>query len=888
MTHADRPPLTFEDFELDAANARLTRRGAPVQIPPRAFDVLCVLAQAGGKLVTKDALLDAVWGHRHITESTLKTTIGQLRAALADRAEQPRYIETVPRRGFRFAAAVTLRTSSAAAPIAAHPPALMIGRESALARLNDAWRDAQNGRPRLVWIAGDAGIGKTTLIDAFLGSARPDAAVGQCAEQYGAGEPYLPILDALGSLTRRSPELTSVMRATAPMWLVQFPWLTSEAERSVLQRELAGANPQRMRREFLEMMERFTAQQPLALVVEDLHWSDEATLRLMEQFVRRRSSIRLLWIASVRLAQVIADEHPLAKMRQELRLHGLCEEIALEPFTETELAGYLASRTGAASASAPFVRQLHRHTDGLPLFVANVVDAMLADEGSTTFEDGSELAHAAQVPKNLAGAVELQFSKLAHEDQRLLATAGVYGLEFRASVVADALGLSTAETIARCDALVQRQYWLRHLATTALSDGAIDSQYAFRHVLYRHVMYERMAPAERAERHRRLAGAMQRGRARGAAIAITEIATHYEAGLLIPQALRCYIDAARHAINQFASDEALRLTTHALTLISQLPPAQREESELVLATNRAIVSSQLFGMAAPQTLEAVEYAHSLTDRISPTREQAIALNGLGWYYFGRAEHARASRLADRVYAAAEFLDDPLLRLCGCDLLGVMLPTFGEFERARVVLEEGLALCNALGESVPEALFIAHPGVMLRINLAGVLTFFNARGEAHGHIDEALALAAAIRQPMATMFAAWGAARLAIRMRDLDAVERHVDALDNVVTAHDLAHGEAPRLWIRGWLQAQRGQPREGYVQIMEAYAAQERLGRLTGRAEILGHATEALLLAGEPEAARATAQRALDLARQSGELGVAPWLEALLGRTNGSIALARS
>lgn len=108
------PPLTagvvqlrFDGFELDEANARFTRAGRPVPLPPRPFAVLCALARSPGMLVTKDALLDAVWGHRFVTESVLKTATSEVRAALGDDPKQPRYIETVSRRGYRFIAATS-------------------------------------------------------------------------------------------------------------------------------------------------------------------------------------------------------------------------------------------------------------------------------------------------------------------------------------------------------------------------------------------------------------------------------------------------------------------------------------------------------------------------------------------------------------------------------------------------------------------------------------------------------------------------------------------------------------------------------------------------------------------------------------------------------------
>src|SRR5688572_24472018 len=329
MSDVGSGPLRFDEYELDEENALLTKGGRPVALPPKAFAVLCALARQPGKLTKKEDLLDAVWGHRHVSESVLKTTISQVRTALSDPAAKPRYIETASRRGYRFIGVIL------GAPLparAASPPSrpAMIGRTVQLAKLHAAWRNVVNGGRSVFWIAGDAGVGKTTLVEQFIGEL-PGVLVirGQCVEQYGAGEPYLPVLEALSALCRSQPEGADLMRALAPTWLVQLPWLMSDAERATLYRELSGANQERKVREIAELMGRFTAQHPVLFLTEDLHWSDTATLRLLDHFARRTSPARIMWLGTYRLMQIVAESHPLKELRQELRLHRLCEEVVL-------------------------------------------------------------------------------------------------------------------------------------------------------------------------------------------------------------------------------------------------------------------------------------------------------------------------------------------------------------------------------------------------------------------------------------------------------------------------------------------------------------------------------------------------------------------------------
>jgi DNA-binding winged helix-turn-helix (wHTH) protein len=107
--------VRFDAFELDEANALLLRDGKPVALPPKPFEVLCALARAPGRLITKDALLDLVWGHRFVTPSALKTAISELRAALDDDPKRPRLIETVSRRGYRFIGAGSASSGASSA-----------------------------------------------------------------------------------------------------------------------------------------------------------------------------------------------------------------------------------------------------------------------------------------------------------------------------------------------------------------------------------------------------------------------------------------------------------------------------------------------------------------------------------------------------------------------------------------------------------------------------------------------------------------------------------------------------------------------------------------------------------------------------------------------------
>jgi len=884
MQHATRP-LQFDRFVLDEANALLTEDGRPVRLEPKAFAVLCELARQPGRLATKDALLDAVWGHRHVSESVLKSVISQLRAVLADDAGQPRFIETVSRRGYRFIGGTvasempTPPMPATGAPLAATEPAaragattlpVMIGREDALARLRASWDRAHAGQRQLVWVEGDAGIGKTTLIDRFVAEVGAErCARGQCVEQFGAGEPYLPLLEALDALARRDPERVALMRQVAPTWLVQLPWLVTDADREALQVELAGAGQERMVRELWELLARLTRVAPLVLVTEDLHWSDQGTLRLMDHFARHRGQLRLLWLASFRLTQVIAEPHPLQPLRAELRLHRLCEELLLDSFSEAELAAYVEHRAPGSAVSPAFVRSLHVHTDGLPLFVASVLDGLLASDGGLPLSGGGGASAGEpgwQVPDGLAGAIERQLARLPPATGEALGAASVCGMEFRAATVAALLGCAPAVVIEACDALVRRQCWLREVTVAALPGGTLDMKYAFRHAVYKHVFYQRLSGSQRIGLHRQAARALEQGRAAGIVATSAAIASHHELGLEPQAAVTHYCAAAESALGHFAPQEALQLTDRALALLPGCPAGlAKQELELSLWATRGVAFSLLHGIAARDTVEAFDRVSALCAQLPQTPARALLLNSIGWGLFTRGDYEGAIAMTQRIEAIAKAFDDPVLFVFACNLRGVTLANAGRFAEARATMHDGIAVCEREGERLAVQQLYVDPEASMCGNVALPLVQMGLADQARASVARAVARSGRRGQPMARLVAHWCGCAVAIRLDDVESAEAHAAELEELAATTPIQQAQAPARWFRGWVEVRRGRAAEGVALIREGLALYRQSGTLAGCTETLAYAAEALILDQRWAEAQATLDEATAIAERFGE-----------------------
>jgi DNA-binding winged helix-turn-helix (wHTH) protein/tetratricopeptide (TPR) repeat protein len=878
--------VSFNEFELDEANACLLCNGKAVALAPTPFNLLCALARQPGALLTKDALLDAVWGHQFVTESVLKTAISDLRTALGDSPRKPRFIETVSRRGYRFIAvpAVAPPAPALATTVVAagpQPSPSFIGRADAIARLQRAWEQACNGQRAGVWVAGEPGIGKTTLIEHFVASRGGiTCARGQCVEHHGTGEPYQPVLEAMAELCRADHTLAALLRSVAPTWLLQLPWLSTAEERDALRRELAGVGPDRMLREMGELLDRYTEQRPLLLVIEDLQWSDRATLQLIDYVARRRGRARLMWLSSFRLAEVVALDHPLNPLRHELRLQRLCQEVVLDPFSETEVADCIAQRSTSLARDEAFVRALHERTDGVPLFVSSVMTEVM----ERTADDAAVEAQLAAmaVPESLAAIIDHYIAKLDNEPRALLSAAAVCGVEFRVDTVALALERDVTSLAEACEALVREQVWLIAPRTVA-GDEAAERPYAFRHALFRQVLYERTSPATRTHLHRKVGAALERERSAGVPVAAAELAMHFDRARQPMTALRYYAEAAEAALLHFSPASSISLTERASALLQQAPAGdERNALEIAVATLHGVAAFQSLGVGS-ESRGAFDRAYVLLQDLPGHAMRGRLLHGFGYVLSLRGEYAQALAVAQSAEALAAGSGDPALMLAACIVHGEVHQLQGRPQAALAWIARGLAIAEALDLAAAEV-FATDPQVTLLGMLAIELVHRGRVGQARAQLQRASERARALRQPMTQLVATWHEALCEVRLDNAERVSALADEMQALVDECSLGQGRTAFRWFRGWAQALNGAPLEGHRRIREACEENTSLGMRSGASEVLGYAAQALLLAGDLDAAQAQLQGALQVADELAERVVLPqlWLlDAAIARAQG-------
>jgi DNA-binding winged helix-turn-helix (wHTH) protein/predicted ATPase len=878
----------------------LCRGKREIRVTAKSLAVLRVLAERPGEVVTKEALFGAVWPDTAVSDAALTSCIQELRQALGDDARHPQYIETLHRRGFRFIARPAPGADDAPAgplPAAAFPEPPIVGREPALGELSAALARALGGTRQVVFVTGEPGIGKTALVQSFAAGLAdrdlPRVTWGECVERYGAGEPYQPLLDALARLLRPSGEhLVATLRRYAPTWLVQLPALQTPAELRSLQRRTAGVTPERMLRELTDALEAITVETPLVLCLEDLHWSDLSTLDWVAAFARRPDPARLLLVSTHRPQEGEVSRSVQAIM-DDLLVKGLCREIALGRLDEAAVQAYVAGRFPASADDRGGLRELgslvHRHTEGNPLFVVNMLDDLLArgvlaaDDGRWAVELPVE-AGVLGIPKGIRWTIERQIDRLEEDARGLLEVASVLGGPFAAASVAAGAGLGLEEVEAVLRGLARRSRLVREGPAAEWPDGTVSATFEFLHALYREVLRDRLPPARRAELHRRIGSRLEEAHGARAPEIAAELAEHFDQARDAPRAILYLQHAAQNDQSRSAHPEAQMHFRRALALLEGLPAsAQRDEREVALQSGLGGVLMATRGYGAPEVEAAYTRARSLCRRLGNTPQFFPVLWGLWLFSIGRGALKGARELADELSRLADHAGDPVFRLQAHHAEWATAFSAGDLAGAEAHARDGTSLYDPERHGGLASTYGGHdPGVCALNFSARVAALAGRTDTAHRTSERATALARELGHPF-SLAQSWvfGAAMHETR-RDVAAAREAATAAATLSREHSFPLLLAWASVYEGWALVEQGDRDGGLPLLVRGVAGARSTGSSLWQPVLLGILAEAQLACGQVEAGRASLEEALALSERIGE-GLAP---AELHRVSGALLLA--
>ncbi|MGE0824964.1 MAG: AAA family ATPase [Candidatus Binatia bacterium] len=928
--------VIFHPFRLDLANEKLWQGTQEIPLRPKTFAVLRHLVTHAGQLVSKNHLLDAVWGDTTVSDVVPIVCIRELRKALGDEVEAPRFIETRARRGYRFIAAITTTApqtvtdaefrmpmangvggseleESFPSPLASSlqpHSSLLVGRRGELAQLYSLWKKAVQGDRQIVFVSGEAGIGKTALVETFLAQVRnreglgapngrcrtpnseplatPWIGHGQCIEHHGSGEAYLPLLDITGRLCREpgGERLVDILRQYAPTWFMQLPGLLNKAEDEELQRKTTGATRERMLREMAEAVEIFTAKCPEILVLEDLHWCDYATLDFLAFLARRREPARLLVIGTYRPAEGLRSGHPLATVTEELARHRHCVELPLTLLSEAEVQAYLGARLPRL-AQDEFVMQqiatlLHRRTEGNPLFLTNVVDYLRAQDVDVL--QGASLPALEQllevVPENIQQMVEKQIDRLSQADQGLLEVASVAGVAFSAATVAAAMGLDVVDVENQCRELSRYGRFLRRLDSEEWQDGTVATRYGFIHTLYHQVLYERVTSAQQSRLHQRIGERLEQGYGTTAPEKAAELAQHFTRGRDTQRAVQYLHHAAMTARRRFAFQEVRNYCRKALELIHQLPETpERMRKEIALLSQMVGSLMALKGESAPEVEATYARIIHLYQQLPESEPPFAILFGLWAVQIVRGNITASRALAEQLFSRAKTQNNSLARLWAHHALGISLLYQGELKEARHHLQDAAEVYD----KVSSPCFMFDPRMTGLALDALALWLLGYPQQALSKCECSLTWAREQAQPYSETFILSLFAWLQVNRRDGDTAQTYLAALLALAREHNFAMYIAAEKCFRGAAYVVKGETREGIPLMAEGIAALQSHGAGLGMSAWLVLYAAALGNDGRAEEGLAILAEAEALVAQHGE----SFYLAEVARTKGELLLQK-
>lgn len=536
-------------FTIDRPNQLLWRGDTPIKVPPKVFQLLAYFRDNPGRILEYEELLDAVWPREYVQPEILKTYIKTIRRLLEDDAQTPRFIETRPRSGYSFIGQLPEHGAKGGGV-----PSRLIGREEALASLRDAHRAAASGERRVVFVVGEAGIGKTRAIDEFLaGVPTEEARIHRidCASARHAPDSFSPArelaLALSGDSTARRPDAEA---------------LSHEVEAQA-------------------------AATPLVLVVENLQWADLATIETLSRLAYGRGPLNLLVVASYRAGMPNDPRCPARTLVLDLIVHGVAQELRLRALEGPDVKKLILAGSPVAMPRGA-VEAIERHAGGNPLVICALIEQMvkevrergaseLVDMLATHQQEGEFIG--ALVPHIIRHSLELRLRELGPLARSVLECGSNSGFAFCAWGVSKVMDTPQVEVEEVCRAMCGSDQMLRESSLYVFPDGSVTPVYSFRNPLYARLLLAGQSHARRDQVQQRFTDAVEQFWGEEVASVALEMAERFEAVWEWSRALHYAKLAVANAARSSRNSDSASLLQRGLRLSDHLPVDRRDSAK---------------------------------------------------------------------------------------------------------------------------------------------------------------------------------------------------------------------------------------------------------------------------------------------------------------------
>jgi DNA-binding SARP family transcriptional activator len=720
----------------------------------------------------------------------------------------------------------------------------LVGRERERKRLHRLLGEAWRGRGGTVVILGDAGIGKTHLVRELAVRVlrrRGQVLLGRShdSEQALAFGPWVHALRGwLSAHPRALLGFDSVWRAELTRLL---PELTAPGSSPFCDSD----DHLRLFEAVARLIEHLASRRPLLLVLEDVHWADDMSLRLLSFLARRLAGCPVLMALTAR-SEEVPRSAALIRALEELDGDERLVTLSLSPLSREETALLVRDRAGPRAegpARARLEERIWMLSEGNPFMIVEAMRA--AHEGR-----GLETAGGLQLPERIREMVAGRLSRLSALGQDVVGVAALIGREFDFPILQRAAGLGAPRAAEGVEELILRR--ILHGSGEHLD---------FSHDRIREVSRDRLRPARRKALHARIANAIEELYAPDLAPHCAALGFHYRQGEVWDKAVPYLRQAGVQAMEQCAYREAAALFRETLSALPHLPPSSHT-SELAVDLRLDLRRCLNPLGETPVILDYLREAEELAENIPDDSRLAGALIYLIHEFTLRAERVDALRCGERALGIGARLGDPSVEAAACYFIGETYLSAGDFRRGAEFFRRSIDATR--GEPLPRRFHMTGlPSILSRAFLTLCLAALGELEAARGWADEAVKMAEAAAHPYSLAYALWSLGALLLTSGDLD------EAIAVLERAHEICrarHFEQPYgvASLLGLALASRGRGAEG-VPLVES--AQRKVSACPGRevAVYLVRLADANLLCGRVVDGRRQAERALDLARASGE-----------------------
>jgi hypothetical protein len=703
-------------------------------------------------------------------------------------------------------------------PVPPRPARWAVGRGDERAALAAALDGAAAGAGEMVCVAGEPGIGKTTLIETFLADLAADGrachvARGRCSERLAEAEAYLPVLEAIESLVRGpgGSVATRYLRTLAPSWAAELR--VAEARgRGEDAPVTTSTTRTRLKRELIAFFAELSRRAPVVLFIDDIHWSDLPTADLLAYLGRHCPGMRLLVVVAYRSDELHLAEHPFIRVKRDLEGRRVCRELSLPLLGRSDVARYLELAFPGHEFPPELAAAVHGRTGGNPLFVAELA-RFLRDRGVVE-RRGDRWAltrpvaeAAAGVPESVRGLIRRKIDQLSEHCRSILTVAAVQGVEFDSAVLARAVGKAPAEVEEGLQEFEAVHGLFRLVREHEFPDRTLSRRYGFVHAVYQELLAADLAPTRRAAVNRALADALFALHGGHPGLAAAELALLYEAGRDFLRAAELFGAAAENAARVFAHREAAALARRGLALLRGLPDSpELRVVEFRLRMTLGLHLQITEGFAAPEVETAYRRAREVWEASPGVGPPFPILWGLWLFYKVRADVGRAHLLAGELLTLAEGSGDPALVLQARQAGAVVAMCAGDPPAARRHAEAGARLYDPGRHRTLTFRYGQDPGVACLAFGAVALWQLGEVREAVARSRDAVRLAREGSQPSTLTLALHFAAVLHQLRGDAAAVREFASESLAVAVEHHFAFWQAGATALLGWASSAAGAP----------------------------------------------------------------------------------